>query len=223
MVSFQIPTVIVIFSGSGASSSSQTESWVSDSSQSDNNNNNDGSNSSENDNSFSYGNNNSNLQNENKYQINNNYQNNNSNLPNENNNNSYSDMCNLNNTSEMLDFGLKPDADSTNLDPKLTNLETATRLVISGDEADFLQNSDSAVKPELEDWISMLNAEFETDSRPRVKVEEVVNDVTPVERVIVEQIFENPTDLFVSNDLPSFLGYIIVRIAIKRAHRKATP
>ena len=116
----------------------------------------------------------------------------------------------------MLDFDLKSDADSNNLDPN--NLET--RLVISGDEADFLQNHDSVAKPELEEWISMLNAELETNSRPRVKVED---NVTLAERVIVEQIFENPTDIFVSFDFPDFLGYIIVRIVIKGALTKVPP
>ena len=123
----------------------------------------------------------------------------------------------------MLDFDLKSDADSNNLDPKLNNLETATRLVISGDEADFLQNHDSVAKPELEEWISMLNAEFETDSRPRVKVEGVVNNVTLAERVIVEQIFENQPDIFVSFDFPDFPVYIIVRIVIKGALTKVPP
>ena len=113
----------------------------------------------------------------------------------------------------MLDFDLKSDADSNNLDPN--NLET--RLVISGDEADFLQNHDSVAKPELEEWISMLNAEFETDSRPRV------NNVTLAERVIVEQIFENQTDIFVSFDFPDFPVYIIVRIVIKGALTKVPP
>jgi hypothetical protein len=78
--------------------------------------------------------------------------------------------------------------DSAHPDPIEKNLQTATRLFISGDEAEFLRN-DRAAKPELEDWISMFDNEFER---------RCIDDVTEEEKVIVEPVPENLFDHSVS-------------------------